>query len=145
MPISRHGLYGFVGNVRILATQAQKRVGDQFAEYVRGELRRQHETGRNIYGKRFPKPKDGGAPMLDTGLLMDGYDVAVLEGGRKVRVRQHVYYSHFLNDDGAHQHLPGQVLPAKWQAKLEKIKAAEMKRFFRECKATLRLKGKAPR
>lgn len=145
MGITRRGLSDGAGAIKRFAQEAQVRVAEAFAEYIRADLRKQHETGRNIYGQRFPKPKNGGAPMLDTGLLMDGYDIQVVAKGRRVRVGNHVFYSEILNEDGKHQHLLGQIAPKKWQEKLEKIKKAELRIFFREVKAALRLKGKAPR
>ncbi len=79
--------------------------------------------------------------MLDTGLLMDGYEVSVLDGGRRVRVGNSVYYSQFLTADNQHQHLPDTGMPAKWAIKLARIKEVEAKRFWREVKAALRLRG----
>ena len=142
MAISKRGLAAGGGAIRRLAAEAQQRVGEAFAAFIREELRAQHIRGRSIYGKRYPQPQKGNAPMLDTGLLMDGYDVTVLDGGRRIRVGQHVYYSRFLDNDGEHEHLPRQTLPAKWQTRLEKIKKTETQRFWREVKAALGLRGK---
>jgi len=139
MAITRRGLGEGVGAIRRLAKEAQLRIASTFAEYVRKELRAQHVQGRNVYGKRFPAPRSGGAPMLDSGLLMDGYDVVVVDEGRRVRVGQHVYYSKFLNGDGEHEHLPTSGLPEKWQRKLDEIKKAELKRFLKEVKRALNM------
>lgn len=125
------------GNIKRLAAEAQRRIGEAMAVYVRAELRAQHEKGRSLYGRRYPKPAKGNPPMLDTGLLMDGYQVEVLDSGN-LRISNRVYYSQFLTEENRHEHLPiDGKMPAKWQKKLDEIKAKELKRFWQELKGTI--------
>lgn len=130
------------GNIRRLTQEAMRRIAEQFAEYVKAELREQHIRGRSLYGKKYPQPQSGGDPMHDTGVLMDGYQVEPVLNNSMLSVRNVVDYSQFLTAENKHQHLPERnKMPPKWQKKLDSIKKTEMKRFYRELGRTLGLKG----
>lgn len=106
----------------------RRRVGELFAEYVRGELAKQHTSGVNLYGERYPRPKRGGQPMLDTGELMHAYVVRVTDSGRLVidNTSPHTIVDH----DGRHTHLPDERgIPEKWKQKLAQIRVAEARKL----------------
>ena len=108
---------------------AMKRsIAEQFAEFVRAELVKQHYSGRDLYGKSYPRPKRGGQPMLDTGELAGGYEVRVV--GDKVHV-DNVSSHTIVNHDGKHIHLPDERgMPESWRRKLEQISRAEQRRLL---------------
>jgi hypothetical protein len=112
----------------------QRRVLESFAAYIREELREQHVKGRSIYGKRYPQPKRGGAPMLDTGTLMTSYEVTV--SGDTILIDNTAFYSEPLqNRDGEHVHKPtggSASMPDRWKRKLAQIKETEGRRMLRQ-------------
>jgi hypothetical protein len=112
------------------AKAEQKRVGDKFADWALKQLIRQHQTGVNIYGKRFPLPKSGGAPMLDSGDLASAYDVRPSADGTKVVYGNAMDYSDVLNRQPARVHLPKSgSLPQAWRDKIAELKADALRRF----------------
>lgn len=118
-----------------LSGEMQRNVSRQFADFILQELQRQHHTGRSIYGDRYPRPKKGNQPMLDTGELSQAYEVRVIDGGRSISVTNGSEHT-IVNCDKKHPHLPDERgLPPRWTARLEQIKRAEARRFMTAVRA----------
>lgn len=113
-----------------MVADMKRRVAEQFRAYVEQELVRQHYSGRDIYGKAYPKPKRGGKPMLDTGELAGSYVVRVSASSDKVYVDNLSSHT-VVNHDGLHVHLPDERgMPERWRRKLGSIKSAESRRLL---------------
>ena len=128
MSLSRQRLDALGRDLPRILQDYRRRVGELFAEYVRGELAKQHTSGVNLYGERYPRPKRGGQPMLDTGDLMYAYIVRVTDSGRLVtdNTSPHTIVDH----DDRHTHLPDERgMPEKWKQKLAQICAAEARKL----------------
>ena len=125
MAITRQRLDALGRDLPRILQDYRRRVGVLFAEYVRGELVKQHTSGVNLYD---PRPKRGGQPMFDTGELMHAYIVRVTDTGRLVidNTSPHTVVDH----DGRHTHLPDERgMPEKWKQKLAQIRAAEARKL----------------
>lgn len=130
MALSARKLERIAKGLPALFEEYKRGVMNEFADYVRAELEKQHLQGRNLYGLKYPKPKKGNPPMLDTGNLMSGYVVTII--GTKLIIDNAVTYSVFLEHDGQHQHLPNDNdIPPKWAAKLTQIKAKQGRKLDR--------------
>lgn len=128
MGLSRQRLDALGGDLPRILQDYRRRVGELFAQYVREQLMKQHTSGVNLYGERYPKPKYGGKPMLDTSELMHAYVVRVTDSGRLVidNTSPHTIVDH----DGRHTHLPDERgMPEKWKQKLQQIRAAEARKL----------------
>lgn len=134
MALSARKLERIARGIPALFEEYKRGVMSEFADYVRGELEKQHLQGRNLYGRKYPKPKKGNPPMLDTGNLMSGYTVTVI--GDRLEIDNTTYYSVFLNKDGEHQHLPdNERMPTAWKVKLESIRAKHKRKLNRALSA----------
>lgn len=130
MALSARKLERIAKGLPALFEEYKRGVMNEFADYVRAELEKQHLQGRNLYGRKYPKPKKGNPPMLDTGNLMSGYVVTVI--GSRLEINNTTFYSMFLNKDGEHQHLPDDKrMPVKWKEKLTAIRAKHKKKLDR--------------
>lgn len=130
MALSARKLERIAKGLPALFEEYKRGVMNEFADYVRAELEKQHLQGRNLYGRKYPKPKKGNPPMLDTGNLMSGYVVTII--GTKLIIDNAVTYSIYLEHDGQHQHLPNDNdMPPKWAAKLAQIKAKQGRKLDR--------------
>ena len=118
MNLTLRGIRAIAKQLPDLAQQCQLDIAREFKEFVEQELQRQHHTGRNLYGERYPKPKKGNPPMFDTGELSQGYDVQITSGGKRLIVHQESAHT-IVSSDGKHTHLPDdRGMPEKWAARL---------------------------